>query len=83
MPYRRAARSPCACKRGIKLETEGPAEGPGPTFDIPRKGNGMNRLQGKVAIITGGAMGIVYLASDEASWTTGAHISVDGGWSAN
>lgn len=29
------------------------------------------------------AMAIVYLASDEAAWTTGANISVDGGWSAN
>lgn len=39
----------------------------------------MNRL-GKPEEV---AMAIVYLASDEASWTTGAHISVDGGWSAN
>lgn len=39
----------------------------------------MNRL-GKPQEV---AMAVVYLASDEASWTTGANISVDGGWSAN
>lgn len=39
----------------------------------------MNRLGQPIEI----AMAIVYLASDEASWTTGTHISVDGGWSAN
>ena len=44
------------------------------------------RLEGKVARITRTAGGIArcasLLASDEASYVTGANLVVDGGWSA-
>ena len=39
------------------------------------------RLQDKVALITGatGGIGILYFASDESSYTTGAELIIDGG----